>query len=56
MNTILTLCEACAEDYRVGGYRMKKLGKTTTKKAETCQQCGRKTVLDQYHVQKGKQG
>lgn len=38
---ILTLCSACAEDMRIGGFRVKQIsGRTTTEKKKACENCG----------------
>ena len=56
MNTILTLCEACAEVYRTApGVRIKKVVKATTEKKPYCEACKRKSrYFDQYHVRSGR--
>ncbi len=38
---ILTLCATCAEDIKIGGFRVKPItGKTTTEKKKECENCG----------------
>lgn len=38
---ILTLCDTCAEDMKIGGFRVKQItGRTTTEKAKACENCG----------------
>lgn len=56
MNTILTLCEACAETYRSApGVRIKKVVKATTEKKSYCEACRRKgRFFEQFHVQSGR--
>ena len=56
VNTILTLCEACADTYQTApGIRIKKVVKATTEKQPYCEACKRKSrYFDQYHVQSGR--
>ena len=55
MNTILTLCNQCAEIYRSSpGVRVKEIPNTTTAKKKCCEQCRRKGCLAQYLVQSGR--
>lgn len=56
MNTVLTLCRTCAEDFQCApGVRIKKLAKTTTEKKPFCEACRRKgRFFEQYHVQSGR--
>lgn len=38
---ILTLCEPCAEEMKIGGFRVKPInGRTTTEKKKACENCG----------------
>lgn len=38
---ILTLCDKCAEEMRIGGMRVKQVsGRTTTEKKNACEFCG----------------
>lgn len=38
---ILTLCDKCAEDMKIGGFRVKQInGRTTTEKKKKCENCG----------------
>ena len=38
---LLTLCEACAKEMRIGGMRVRPIpGKTTTEKKRECENCG----------------
>lgn len=38
---ILTLCDKCAEDMKIGGFRVKQIsGHTTTEKKKACENCG----------------
>ena len=40
---ILTLCSACAEEMKVGGFRVKPItGRTTTEKKPACENCGQR--------------
>lgn len=55
MNTILTLCPRCAEDYRTAGFRVKQVTRTTTERKKGCEGCGQKgNGFDQWHVQGGR--
>ena len=43
---ILTLCDACAEEMKIGGFRVKPItGRTTTAKKDNCENCGQRTAL-----------
>lgn len=40
---ILTLCETCAGEMKIGGFRVKQItGKTTTEKKPACENCGQR--------------
>lgn len=40
---ILTLCDTCAEEMKIGGFRVKQItGRTTTEKKNACENCGQK--------------
>lgn len=40
---ILTLCDACAEDMKIEGLRVKRIsGTTTTEKKNACENCGQR--------------
>lgn len=40
---ILTLCDTCAEEMKIGGFRVKQItGRTTTEKAKACEYCGQR--------------
>lgn len=55
MNTILTLCHYCAEDYKAApGMKVKEILLTTTEKKKYCEQCRKKGSFDQYLVQSGR--
>ena len=55
MNTILTLCHYCAEDFKAApGMRIKPVSRATTEKKKCCEQCRRKGSFERYHVKSGK--
>ena len=55
MNTILTLCPYCMEDYKAApGMRIKPVPRATTEKKKFCEQCRRKGSFEQFHLQSGK--
>lgn len=40
---ILTLCDTCAEEMKIGGFRVKQItGRTTTEKKPACENCGQR--------------
>ena len=40
---ILTLCDTCAEDMKIGGFRVKQItGRTKTEKKPACEYCGQR--------------
>lgn len=40
---VLTLCDTCAEDMKIGGFRVKQInGQTTTEKKKVCENCGQR--------------
>lgn len=50
---ILTLCDKCAEEMKIGGLRVKPItGSTTTAKAKACENCGQRMggMCKQYIV------
>lgn len=50
---ILTLCDACAEQMKNGGFRVKPItGRTTTEKKKACENCGQRMggMCKQYIV------
>lgn len=55
---ILTLCSACADEMKIGGFRVKPVSsRTTTEKKPACENCGQRMggMCKQYIVSgKGK--
>ena len=52
---ILTLCDKCAADMKIGGFRVKQIsGSTTTERNKTCENCGQRMggTCKQYIVGK----
>jgi len=52
---ILTLCDTCAEEMKIGGFRVKQItGRTTTEKKNACENCGQRMggTCKQYIVGK----
>jgi len=52
---ILTLCDKCAADMKIGGFRVKQIsGSTTTERKKTCENCGQRmgSTCKQYIVGK----
>jgi len=50
---ILTLCDSCAEQMKIGGFRVKPItGRTTTEKKKACENCGQRMdgMCKQYIV------
>ena len=40
---VLTLCDSCAEEMKIGGFRVKQInGQTTTEKKKACENCGQR--------------
>lgn len=55
MNTILTLCNNCAEIYRSApGVQIKEVTLTKTERKRFCEHCRRKGSFGQFYVRSGK--
>lgn len=40
---VLTICDKCAEEMKIGGFRVKLIsGRTTTEKKKACEGCGQR--------------
>lgn len=40
---VLSLCDKCAEEMKIGGFRVKPIsGRTTTEKKKACENCGQR--------------